>query len=151
MGGSYSARAEAIYKLFEDKISKNKIITVATKSETFKHPIPKRDGRGRTLWVDKQGNQKDYPGLFDDHIYAIVEKVETGPGILIDPKTMAKTKGGTFKYICIRNPHAEEGFEEYDITKGGKIKRIEIKNNGGKLRMELNDFLKYFESYDVSD
>jgi hypothetical protein len=142
--GAYPQASMAIYRFFKTKTLQNKIIAVSTKSDTFKHKTPKHDGTDRSIWVKRDGTKKDYAGLFSNHAYAIVEKVEKDTNGVDRDGNKA-----TIRYIWIQNPHLNEGFLEYIIEKG-KIKRDDA-YTGGKLKMELNDFLKYFKSYDVMD
>ena len=88
--------------------------------------------------------------MIGKHAYAIVENVEEGEGPArnIEGK-FDGTCLGNFKFIVLQNPHANQGFEKYKFDEDNKkLKRIEIPNTG-KLRIELNDFLKYFRCYDI--
>lgn len=150
INGMYGPEAEKIYKLFYTEIRNGKIIAVSTKDGDFKRKIPK--GKSTTIWTDKNGNPKNYAGLIGKHAYAIVENVEKGEGPARNTAGKFDDKGvGTFKFIVLQNPHADKGFEEYNFDEHDKkLKRIEI-SNGGKLRIELNDFLKYFRCYDIME
>ncbi len=150
INGVYGSEAEKIYKLFDTEIKKGKIIAVSTKDGDFKRKMPK--GKSTTIWTDKNGSPKKYAGLIGKHAYAIVENVEEGEGPArnIEGK-FDGTFVGNFKFIVLQNPHARQGFEEYKFDEDNKkLKRIEIPNTG-KLRIELNDFLKYFRCYDIME
>lgn len=150
INGVYGSEAEKIYKLFDTEIGNGKIIAVSTKDGDFKRKIPK--GKSTTIWTYKNGSPKKYAGLIGKHAYAIVENVEKGEGPARDTAGKFDDKGvGTFKFIVLQNPHADKGFKEYKFDEHDKkLKRIEI-SNGGKLRIELNDFLKYFRCYDIME
>ncbi len=136
VAGGYSSEANAIYDFFKNKINNNKTVVVSTKSDTFEQKI------GKNLWQTKAGKEKNYPGLMGRHAYAVVEKVEEDKN-----GVDCNGKKATIKYVCLQNPHAYEGFLKYT----GRKKYRDGQINGGKLRMELNDFLKYFKCYDVMD
>ncbi len=148
INSAYEPEAERIYKLFDTEIKNGKIIAVSTKNEYFEREIEKV--KSTTIWTDKSGNPKKYAGLIGKHAYAIVENVEEGEGPArnIEGK-FDGTCLGNFKFIVLQNPHANQGFEKYKFDEDNKkLKRIEIPNTG-KLRIELNDFLKYFRCYDI--
>ena len=124
---------------------------MATKNGDFLRKIPTE--KSTTIWTDKSGNPKKYAGLIGKHSYAIIEKVEEGTGPMRDTQTekFDGTVDGNFKFVWLQNPHATAGFEKYEAKFPKGLERIKIEQNGGKLKMELNDFLKYFRSYDILD
>ncbi len=150
INGMYGPEAKKIYKLFDAEIRNGKIIAVSTKDGDFERKIQK--GKSTTIWTNKNGNPKNYAGLVGKHAYAIVENVEEGEGPArnIEGK-FDGTFVGNFKFIVLQNPHAHQGFEEYKFDEDSKkLKHIEIPNTS-KLRIELNDFLKYFRCYDIME
>ena len=48
----------------------------------------------------------------------------------------------------MRNPHGDQG-RGYKMSADSKLKSIVLKNQAGISKLELNDFMKYFSTYNI--
>lgn len=131
----YHPNANKLYEMFDKKLKKGNIITVNTRSNDFK----KLPTDIKTIWQvtpPPPNTPKNHPSLIPDHAYAMVTSVEED--------------NDHYKYINLRNPHMN-GSVDYSINpqtnKRGRI--ITPSPEKGKLKMELNDFIKYFGYYEI--
>lgn len=106
----------------------------------------------KSIWDKKPPppppNPKNYPNLFPEYVYAMVNRVEEDEN--------------NFKFIYLINPHKNDStgynFNIDSTTKNVKvapdgkkdITRIVTRYDGsGELKIELNDFIKYFGCYEI--
>ena len=136
---NYSDYANNLYSYFDSVLGKGKAVLVCSRGQTFP------SGSTRSIWVNKSGVLKNHPGLMKLHSYAMVDNV--------------KIDNDGYKYIVLQNPHMGDDVD-YKITAMKRIpanayRKVKIGREAdptvknGKLVMELNDFIKYFVSYEV--
>ena len=146
----YTDQANSLYNKLDKNLKKGKLITAFTrelKTPSIKEP-------NRNIWTDSIGNHKPHDTLMAEHSYAMVIKVEED--------------SRHFKYIHLRNPHMNDKVE-YDndnlnfdqdenitldpATERRQIQRIDdvntSPNDKGRVKMELNDFIKYFGNLEI--
>lgn len=144
----YTDMANDLYNKLDKNLKKGKLITAFTrelKTPSIKEP-------DRNIWTDSMGNHKPHNALIAEHSYAMVIKVEED--------------SRNFKYIHLRNPHMNDKVEyangnlnfdqDGNIELGQateKIQRIDdvntSPNDKGRVKMELNDFIKYFGNLEI--
>ena len=146
----YTDMANDLYNKLDKNLKKRKLITAFTRelrTPSIKEP-------NRNIWTGSMGNHKPHDTLIAEHSYAMVVKVEED--------------SRHFKYIHLRNPHMNNkveydnlDFDEdenikldqgQDTGKRIQIRRIEVvtsPNDKGRVKMELNDFIKYFGNLEI--
>lgn len=136
---NYEKSAEDLYNFFDKALKSNKAIVVSSRDDKFESWFKKFSDKTRDY-----SSPKNYPGLIKMHAYAMVGSV------------MEDSKH--YKYIILQNPYMED-LTEYRVDESFKIKKVKSSDKSGmpkyqnlshgQLKIELDDFIKYFASYDV--
>jgi hypothetical protein len=135
----YEQKVLDIYNDILQKLNSGKVLTISTRSKP-------EDSSKRNVFKHKSGESKADVGIYSEHVYSIIENVREENG---------------YKYIEVRNPHFAEGSTYGNkVSSGGSIKKGRVRQkdfsgiideSSGKIDFELNDFIKYFDSYTVAE
>lgn len=142
---NYDKSAEDLYNFFDKTLKANKAIVVCSRDDKFESWFKKFPDKTRDY-----SSPKNHPGLVKMHSYAMVDSV--------------MEDGEHYKYVILQNPHMENP-AGYRVNKSFKIKKVKLSSSkssiqrqenpkyqnlsNGQLKIELNDFIKYFVSYDI--
>ena len=143
---NYDKSAEDLYNFFDKTLKANEAIVVCSRNDKFESWFKKLPNTTTRDYL----SPKNHPGLVKMHAYAMVDSV--------------MEDGEHYKYIILQNPHMENP-AGYRVDKSFKIKRVPLSGgkstikrqespkyenlSNGQFKIELNDFIKYFVSYDI--